>query len=107
MNDEEKKRSPGPNHRGEETITGREAAAIAYDPVRGGLPKVTAAGRGDAAEELIRLALAHGIPIKYDPDLVRVLSKLDLGRAIPEEAFLAVAELLAFIYWVNQEYMGG
>jgi flagellar biosynthesis protein len=80
--------------------------ALAYDPTKGGLPTLTAKGRGEAAEELIRLALEHGIPIRYDPDLVQVLSRLDVGRDIPEDVYLVVAELLAFIYWVNQEYLG-
>ena len=85
-----------------------EALALAYDPVGGGPPKVTAKGRGDLARELVRLAIEHHIPIKHDPDLVQVLSKLDTGEAIPEEVYLVVAELLAFVYWVNQEiFLGG
>ena len=78
--------------------------ALKYDPAAGDLPRVTARGEGELAEELVRLALEHNIPIKYDPDLVQMLSHLDEGQAIPEEAFVLVAELLAFIYLVNQEY---
>lgn len=85
-------------------ITGNQAAAVSYDPEKGGIPVVTARGSGEMAKELIRLALEHNIPIKYDPDLVQVLSKLDAGERIPEDVFLVVAELLAFVYWVNKEY---
>ncbi|MFH1135159.1 MAG: EscU/YscU/HrcU family type III secretion system export apparatus switch protein [Pseudomonadota bacterium] len=81
-----------------------EAVALKYDATEGDLPRIVARGEGALAEELVRLALEHNIPIKYDPDLVRMLSHLDEGRAIPEEAFVLVAELLSFIYLVNQEY---
>ena len=102
MTDSKKDKKDTPD---EEIITpeGSEAVALSFDPTRDRAPKVAAKGEGDLAEEIIRLALEHGIPIRYDPDLLQVLSKLDVGQAIPEEAFLVVAELLAFIYWVNQE----
>ncbi len=89
------------------TITGEEAIALAYDPAAIELPKVIAKGRGTLAEELIRLAVEHNIPIKYDPDLVQVLSKLDIDDQIPEEVYVVVAEIMAFIYWVNHEYFSG
>ena len=90
----------------EKVITADQAVALAYDPKKTDLPRVTASGEGELARELVRLALEHHIPIRYDPDLVQVLSKLDLGEAIPEEVFVVVAEILAFIYWVNQEIFG-
>ena len=82
----------------------QDAVALNYDPDSGDLPRMTAKGRGELAEELVRRAIEHNIPVKYDPDLVQVLSKMDPGEAIPEEVFVVVAELMAFIYWVNQEY---
>ena len=100
---EQKKDKPNAPDQEIPEITGTEAVALTFDAVKDRVPKVAAKGEGDLAEEIIRLALEHGIPIKYDPDLLQVLSKLDVGQAIPEEAFLAVAELLAFIYRVNQE----
>lgn len=105
MTDSKRDNKDKKDSRTEEAVkpTGSEAVALSFDPTRDRAPKVTAKGEGDLAEEIIRLALEHGIPIKYDPDLLQVLSKLDVGQAIPEEAFLVVAELLAFIYRVNQE----
>lgn len=94
----------GQRSKNETVAAGQEAVALAYDPASGDLPRVTAKASGDLARELIRLALEHQIPIKYDPDLIQVLSTLDIGQAIPEEIYLIVAEVLAFIYWVNQEY---
>jgi len=95
-----------PDHK-DAVMTGEEAVALAYDPGEGGLPRVTAKGRGELARELIRLAVENNIPIKYDPDLIQVLSTLDIGQAIPEEVYVAVAEILAFIYWVNQNFFPG
>ena len=78
------------------------AAAIRYDAQRDQAPKVSASGRGVIAEKIIALAQEHGIPIKNDPDLVQVLSKLKVGSEIPVELYRAVAEILAFIYSVNE-----
>jgi flagellar biosynthesis protein len=63
-------------------------------------------GRGAIAERILALAAEHHIPIKSDPALVQILSKLDLDEQIPVELYKAVAELLAFIYSANQRYPG-
>ena len=96
MNDQEDKK--------DEPRAPDEAAALSFDPIRDRAPRLTAFGRGEDASEILRLAAQHQIPIKYDPDLVQVLSKLDVGQTVPEEVYLVVAEILAFIYWVNQEF---
>ncbi|MBF0529455.1 MAG: EscU/YscU/HrcU family type III secretion system export apparatus switch protein [Deltaproteobacteria bacterium] len=92
------------NRSAEAVITGKQAVALAYDPAKPDLPQITAKGEGELARELIRFALENHVPIKYDPDLVQILSRLDVGSAIPDEVYLVVAEVLAFIYGVNQEY---
>lgn len=79
------------------------AAAIKYDSAKSNAPAVTASGRGTIAEKIIELAREKGIPIKNDPDLVQVLSKLKVGSEIPVELYRAVAEILAFIYSLNEE----
>jgi len=78
------------------------AAAIKYDGVGDGAPKVTARGRGMIAEKIIALAEENNIPIKNDPDLIQVLSKLKVGAEIPVELYRAVAEILAFVYSLNE-----
>ena len=78
------------------------AAAIKYDSLTDGAPKVTASGRGMIAEKIIAIAQDNGIPIKSDPDLVQILSKLKVGAEIPEELYRAVAEILAFVYSLNE-----
>jgi flagellar biosynthesis protein len=78
------------------------AAAIRYDSERDGAPKVTAGGRGTIAEKIIEIAESKGIPIKNDPELVQILSKLKVGSEIPVELYRAVAEILAFVYSLNE-----
>lgn len=84
----------------------KKAAAVKYDPLKTAAPKVTAKGKGLAAEKIIELARRHGVPVKEDPDLVEVLCRLDLDAEIPPELYVVVAELLAFVYKANQEKKG-
>jgi flagellar biosynthesis protein len=81
----------------------QKAVALKYDKKKDGAPKVTAKGQGKVAENIIELAKKHDIPIKDDPDLVEVLSSLDLNQEIPSEIYAAVAELLAFVYSLNSK----
>jgi len=80
------------------------AAAIKYDDKRDAAPKLTAKGRGSIAEKIIKLAMEHNIPIRKDPALVQILSRLDIDEQIPPEIYKAIAEILAFVYSVNEQY---
>lgn len=80
------------------------AAAIKYDNQKDAAPKVVAKGRGTVAERIIALAEKSNVPIKSDPALVQILSKLDIDEQIPIELYKAVAELLAFVYSTNNAY---
>lgn len=81
----------------------KTAVALRYDSVKDGAPKVAAKGVGAVADNIISLAKEHGIPVKDDPDLVEILSKLDIEEEIPTEVYVVVAELLAFVYSVNKK----
>ena len=81
-----------------------KAAAIRYDQQRDDAPRLLAKGVGHLAEKIMRLAKEHDIPIKEDPDLVQALMLLDLEEAIPPELYKAVAEILAFVYMLNQKW---
>lgn len=61
-------------------------------------PRVTAKGRGAVAQQIAALAAAHDVPISDDAELVEVLARVELGQAIPEVLYLAVAEVIAFAY---------
>lgn len=86
----------------EEKQSVKKAAAIKYDSSKKSAPVVTASGQGAIAEKIIELAREKGIPIKDDPDLVQVLSKLKIGSEIPVELYRAVAEILAYVYSLNE-----
>ena len=81
----------------------KKAVALKYDRKKTTAPKVTAKGKGKTAEKIIELAKKHDIPIKDDPDLIEVLSSLEIDEEIPAEIYVAVAELLAFVYSINSK----
>src|SRR5215813_14511965 len=82
----------------------RAAVALKYDAATDSAPKVIAKGRGLVAEKIIALARAQGIPMREDPDLVQMLMQIDLDQEIPPSLYKVVAELLAFVYRLNQSY---
>jgi flagellar biosynthesis protein len=59
---------------------------------------VVATGRGQLAQRIIALAEAHDIPLVNDPALALTLSRLELNTEIPPDLYLAVAQILAYIY---------
>jgi len=79
----------------------KKAVALKYDRKKQDAPKVTAKGQGRVAEKIIELAKKNNIPIKDDPDLIEILSSLEINEEIPSEIYVAVAELLAFVYSMN------
>ncbi|MBF0450866.1 MAG: EscU/YscU/HrcU family type III secretion system export apparatus switch protein [Candidatus Magnetomorum sp.] len=81
----------------------QKAVALKYNKGIDKAPRVTAKGKGYIAEKIIALAKAHDVPVKEDPDLVALLSELELQEEIPPEMYMVVAELLAFVYRMNQE----
>lgn len=72
--------------------------ALQYQRRHDPAPKVVAKGEGDVALKILELAREHGVAVQEDPDLVQLLSAVELETQIPVEAFVAVAEILAFIY---------
>jgi len=83
---------------------GRSAVSLRYDNTVNKSPVVTAKGKGLIADKIIALAKENNVPIKEDPDLVHLLSKVDLNREIPASLYQVVAELLSFVYRLNSEY---
>jgi flagellar biosynthesis protein len=83
------------------------AAALEYDAESDAAPRVVARGRGTIAEKIIALAREHNIPIRSDPGLVQLLSRLEIDEQIPVELYRAVAEILAFVYQANSRYGPG
>jgi flagellar biosynthesis protein FlhB len=62
-------------------------------------PEVVAKGQDLAALKIREIAREHGVPILPNPPLARGLyASVEVGQAIPEEFFQAVAQVLAFVY---------
>ncbi len=81
-----------------------KAIALHWDPHLDIAPELSAKGSGLLADEIIRIAKENNIPVREDSDLVQIFSLLDIGESIPPEVHTAIAEILAFIYWSNQQY---
>ena len=81
----------------------KRAVALRYKKEKDSAPKVVAKGRGEIAEKILRIAKEHNIPLKEDPQLVEVLSTLDLYEEIPPQLYKAVAEILAFVYRMTRK----
>jgi flagellar biosynthesis protein len=80
----------------------RKAAALRYAQNKEDAPRVVAKGRGKMAEQIIALAEAHQVPLVEDRQLIQVLEALDVDTQIPAELYQAVAEVLVFVYRLNQ-----
>lgn len=81
-----------------------KAVAIIYDADKGSAPRVIASGKGEIARKIIDTAREAGVFIQEDPDLVELLAKIPLGQEIPAELYRTVAEVLAFVYKVNEQF---
>ena len=80
----------------------RRASALRYEP--GDVaPRVVASGSGLVADRIIAAAREAGVPVREDPALVEALAKLDLGDAVPEALWRAIAEVLAWAYRLDAD----
>ena len=79
----------------------KTAVALQESDVLGHAPNITAAGRGKIAEQILQLAYENGINVREDSALADMLAKIELDSPIPSEAFLAVAEILSYVYRAN------
>ncbi|MBL1321117.1 MAG: EscU/YscU/HrcU family type III secretion system export apparatus switch protein [Methylophaga sp.] len=74
------------------------AIALQYDGDNA--PIVTATGEGDIAQEIIRIAKEHGVPLREDMMLAALLSDLELGEEIPPLLYRVIAEIIAYTYFI-------
>lgn len=70
-------------------------------------PRVIAKGRGLVAAEIIARAKEHGVFVHESPELVALLANVDLDERIPPALYVAIAELLAWIYRVERQFDPG
>jgi flagellar biosynthesis protein len=75
----------------------KSAVALAYSQTDAA-PRVVAKGRGMIAEQIILRAREHGVYVHESPELVSLLMQIDLDQRIPPQLYIAVSELLAWLY---------
>ena len=75
----------------------KSAVALTYSQTDAA-PRVVAKGRGVMAEQIIARAREHGVYVHESPELVSLLMQIDLDQRIPPQLYIAVSELLAWIY---------
>ncbi|MBS1197797.1 MAG: putative flagellar biosynthetic protein [Proteobacteria bacterium] len=78
----------------------REAVALAYSQ-SDAAPRVVARGRGLMAEQIISRAHENGVYVHESPELLTLLMQVDIDEHIPPQLYLAVAELLAWLYHIE------
>jgi flagellar biosynthesis protein len=77
----------------------KEAIALEYG--RRKTPVISAKGQDDLAQKIIEEALKHGVYVAQDPQLLALLSRVDLDAEIPPEMYTAVAVILSWVYWLK------
>lgn len=79
----------------------QSAVALAYSGDEAA-PRVVAKGRGLVAQAIIERAHQHGVYVHESKELVALLIQVDLDQRIPPALYRAVAELLVWIYRLEQ-----
>jgi len=81
----------------------RFAVALRYDMANMESPIVVAKGARILAKRIRDIATENNVPIVEKPALARSLYRnVEVGQPVPEDVFLAVAEVLAFVYRIDQ-----
>lgn len=78
-----------------------EAVALTY-ATGDSAPRVVAKGRGLIAQEIIERAREAGVYVHESPELVSLLMQVDLDARIPQQLYVVIAELLAWLYRIEQ-----
>ncbi len=81
----------------------KKVAALKYDMDKDDAPKIVAKGKGKLAEKLLEIAAEHDIPIRENQDIIEILLHLNIGEEIPPELYQVIAEILSFIYQLENE----
>ena len=72
-----------------ERLLEQKAVALQYSPEKDTAPVIVASGMGYMA----------GVPVYEDDSLATLLSRLQLGAAVPEELYQAIIEI--YIYFLG------
>ncbi len=77
----------------------KAAVALKYDGEKA--PTISATGTHDLADEIIRIAREHDIPLYENAELASILARLSLNEEIPESLYRVIAEILAFAFHIR------
>ena len=84
------------------------AVALRYDDARMRAPRVVAKGVDVIAQQIRLVAAAHNVPLVEAPPLARALyATTELGQEIPAALYVAVAQILAYVYQLKQAIQHG
>jgi len=84
----------------------QSAVALAYQ-TGDAAPKVVAKGKGLVAEQIIERAQGAGVFVHESKELVALLMEVDLDRQIPPALYRVIAELLAWLYYIESAQQTG
>ena len=88
-------------------VTNPTHVAVALKYKRGEMkaPVVVAKGAGHIAVKIKELAAKSGVPIVEKRELARYMYRnVEVGQAIPETLYTAVAEVLAYVYKIKKKF---
>lgn len=80
------------------------AVALKYENDEQEAPVVIASGRGEIAEKILATARQGKVPVYQDESLAQVLASLEMGTEIPPELYQAVAQVIAFVWKIDNKY---
>lgn len=93
-------RSGIPRHESQEVL---RAIALSYEAATQTAPEVVAKGSGLTAERIITAAREAYVPVVENAALVRALYPVPLFQEIPASLYEVVAEVLAWVYSLDQQ----
>ena len=80
------------------------AVALKYDPQTMNAPTVVAKGKRLIAEQIKRIAQEARVPVVENKPLAQAIySAVEIGMAIPETLYRAVAEVLAYVFRMKEK----
>lgn len=83
-------------------IEQKKAVALKY-PDGAGAPLIAASAKGFLAQKLLELAKKENVPIVEDKGLAEFLTVQEIGAAVPEETWEALAKIFAFVLSVERK----
>lgn len=80
----------------------KKAVALSY-PSGAAAPVVSASASGNMAERVLEIAREHDVPIVQNDALVSVLSAQKIGTYVPEDTWVVLAKIFAFVIEQNSK----